>query len=89
MASREASQKYSTLAQSRLKRHLRPKTIFLAVHRHNDTVYCKRFQPGQFRLLSAFQAKATLAAAGDELPESGNDYRLSGSFQACWTAPAG
>jgi hypothetical protein len=50
-----------------LKRHLRPKTVFLAVHRHNDTVYYKRLQPGQFRLLSAFQAKATLAEACDEL----------------------
>jgi len=48
-----------------LKRHLKPKTIFLAVHRHNDTVYYKRLQPGQFRLLSAFQAKATLAGACD------------------------
>jgi hypothetical protein len=56
--------------QIRLKRHLRPKTIFLAVHRHDNMVYYKRLQPGQFRLLSAFQAKATLAAACDELAQS-------------------
>ncbi len=57
--------------QSRLQRHLRPKTIFLAVHRHNEMVYYKRLEPGQFRLLSAFQSKATLAAACEELAESG------------------
>jgi hypothetical protein len=56
--------------QNRLKRHLRPKTIFLAVHRHNNTVYYKRLKPGQFRLLSAFQAKATLAGACEQLAES-------------------
>jgi hypothetical protein len=56
--------------ENRLKRQLRPKTVFLAVHRHNNTVYYKRLQPGQFRLLSAFQAKATLAGACEQLAES-------------------
>jgi hypothetical protein len=51
------------------KRHLRPKTIFLAVHRHDHTVYYKRLQPGQFRLLSAFQSGATLADAFETLAE--------------------
>jgi hypothetical protein len=55
----------------RLKRHLRPKTVFLAVHRHAETVYYKRLQPGQFRLLSAFQSGATLAEACETLAESG------------------
>jgi hypothetical protein len=59
--------------QSLLKRHLRPKTIFLAVHRHNDTVYYKRLQAGQFRLLSAFRDGATLAAACDDLAQSGHE----------------
>ena len=54
----------------RLKRHLRPKTIFLAVHRHKDTVYYKRLQPAQFRLLSAFRAGATVAEACELLLES-------------------
>ena len=73
--------------QSRLKRHLQPKTIFLAVHRHNDTVYYKRLQPGQFRLLSAFQAKATLAAACDELAESGQaDLTQVKSWFESWAA---
>jgi hypothetical protein len=55
---------------SRLMRHLQPKTLFLAVHRHDDTVYYKRLQLGQFRLLSAFQAGATLAEACAELADS-------------------
>jgi hypothetical protein len=50
-----------------LKKHLRPKKIFLAVHRHNDTVYYKRLKPAQFRLLSAFKAGATLAEACEAL----------------------
>lgn len=52
------------------KRHLRPKTIFLAVHRHNNTVYYKRLQPAQFRLLSEFKRGATLAEACESLAES-------------------
>jgi hypothetical protein len=53
-----------------LKRHLKARTIFLAVHRHNDMVYYKRLLPGQFRLLSAFQGNATLAEACEELAKS-------------------
>jgi hypothetical protein len=55
---------------NRLKRPLRPKTIFLAVHRHNNTVYYKRLQPGQFYLLTAFQVKATVAEACEPLAAS-------------------
>ncbi len=47
--------------QSQLKRQLRPKTMQLAVHRHNNTVYYKRLQPGQYHLLSTLRAGATLA----------------------------
>jgi hypothetical protein len=49
----------------RLKRRLRPANLHLAVHRYQDTVYYKRLEPGQFRLLSAFLANATLADACD------------------------
>ena len=55
--------------RSRFKAHWRPKTIFLAVHRHDNMVYYKRLLPGQFRLLSAFHANATLAGAFDDLAE--------------------
>jgi hypothetical protein len=59
-----------TRKEGRRKRHLQPKTMFLAVHRHDDTVYYKRLHAGQFRLLSAFRAGATLAGACAELAES-------------------
>jgi hypothetical protein len=70
-----------------LKRRLRPKTIFLAVHRHNNFVYYKRLQPGQFRLLSAFQAKATLAEACNELAQwlPGDVTQIQSWFQS-WAA---
>jgi len=55
-----------------LKRHLRTKTIYLAVHRHNETVYYKRLQPGQFQLLSALRAGATLTEACETLVETGD-----------------
>ncbi len=44
-------------------RHLRSKPIFLAVHRHEETVYYKRLKPAQFRLLSAIQSGASLSEA--------------------------
>jgi hypothetical protein len=72
---------------SRRKRQLRPKTVFLAVHRHNNTVYYKRLQPGQFRLLSAFQAKATLAEACEQLAASAHeDLAKIKSWFETWAA---
>jgi hypothetical protein len=58
-----AIEKHRARKENRLKHQLQSKTVFLAVHRHNNTVYYKRLQPGQFRLLCAFQANATLAEA--------------------------
>jgi len=51
----------------RLRRRLKAATVFLAVHRHQDTVYYKRLEPGAFTVLSAFHAKATLAQACQQL----------------------
>ena len=66
---------------------LLPKTIFLAVHRHNHTVYYKRLQPGPFRLLRALQAKATLAEACEQLAESGQeDLAQVKTWFECWAA---
>jgi hypothetical protein len=53
-----------------IKRHLRRETVFLAVHRYDDTVYYKRLLPVQYRLLSAFKSGATLAEACEALVES-------------------
>ncbi len=76
-----------THRRSRLKRPLRPKTVFLAVHRHNNTVYYKRLQPGQFRLLCAFQATATVAEACEQLAESAQaDLGQVKSWFEAWAA---
>jgi hypothetical protein len=56
--------------RSRAERLLRPKTIFLAVYRLDNTVYYKRLPADQFRLLSAFKAGATLSEAYELLAES-------------------
>jgi hypothetical protein len=53
--------------KTRLTRGLKRKGNFLAVHRYQDLVYYKRLEPGQFRLLSALQAGATLENACAEL----------------------
>jgi hypothetical protein len=76
-----------TKHQRPLKRHLRPKTIFVAVHRHEDSVYYKRLQPGQFRLLSAFESRATVAEAFEMLAEfSGSDVVQIKNWFETWAA---
>ena len=70
-----------------LKRHLRPKTIYLAVHRHDDTVYYKRLEPGQFLLLRCFQSDATLAEACETFAKSKNsDVTQIKSWFETWAA---
>ncbi len=66
----EASNAMETrTARSRrqLKRRWKPATIFLAVHRHDDTVFYKRLEPGAFRVLSAFRSKASISEACQQL----------------------
>jgi hypothetical protein len=53
--------------KTRLTRGLKRKTNYLAVHRHQDLVYYKQLEPGQFRLLSALQNGASLEQACAEL----------------------
>jgi hypothetical protein len=53
-----------------IHRHLRPKPIRIAVHRHNNTVFYKRLHPAEFHLLSAFQKGMSLAAACEDLSQS-------------------
>jgi hypothetical protein len=53
--------------RNRLRRRLRPKTVYLAVHRHKDAVFYKRLEAAQFRMLSAFRENATIAEACNEL----------------------
>jgi len=53
--------------KTKVARGLKLKANFLAVHRHDDLIYYKRLEPGQFRLLSALQKGATLEKACAEL----------------------
>jgi len=63
----------SNAAELRRKGRTRPlkkfkaRITFLAVHRHENTVYYKRLDAGQFLLLSAFKDNATIAEACEEL----------------------
>ncbi len=50
-----------------LKQRWRPAPVFLAVHRHDDTVFYKRLDPGAFHVLSAFRTKSTIADACQQL----------------------
>jgi hypothetical protein len=51
----------------RLKRRVKPAKVFLAVHRHKDTVYYKRLEKDAFCVLSAFRKSATIAEACQQL----------------------
>jgi hypothetical protein len=66
----------------RLKRRLKAETVFLAVHRHHDTVYYKRLEPAAFRVLSAFRRKASIAQACQQLgPVQGNPSDLGAKIK--------
>jgi hypothetical protein len=60
--SNRASTTHTTRRSRRLHK-LRPETIYLAVHRFEDTVYYRRLVAEDFRLLSALQSGATLEEA--------------------------
>jgi hypothetical protein len=58
-----AFQEHPARLRRKLKRRLKPARVFLAVHRHKDTVYYKRLEEGAFRVLSEFRPKSTVAEA--------------------------
>jgi hypothetical protein len=70
--------------RNRLRRRLRPKTVFVAVHRYKDAVYYKRINPAQFCMLSAFQNNATIAEACDELAQTGTNTGDIGAEIKSW-----
>ena len=75
--------------KTRLARGLKRKTNFLAVHRHQDSVYYKRLEPGQFVLLSALQRGATLEKACAELVGlkiSGDPGKTMQKWFSSWAA---
>jgi hypothetical protein len=55
--------------RTRLTQRLKPKAIYLAVHRHNHSVYYKRLEAGQYHLLSAIQENSPLEEACVKLAE--------------------
>jgi hypothetical protein len=57
--------------RDRLRRRLRAREVFLAVHRYQDTVFYKRLEAGQFLMLTAFKENASLAEACGALAEAG------------------
>lgn len=66
-AASQAMEQQRQLLKSRLARALQPRVNFLAVHRHQDSVYYKRLDAVQYRLLRALQSGATLEAACGKL----------------------
>jgi len=64
-----------------------PEEIFLAVHRHAHTVYYKRLQPEEYRMLRAIRSGATLGAAieagfdGSVLPDRERPGFLQQAFR--------
>jgi hypothetical protein len=70
--------------RSRLKGRWKAQTVFLAVHRHNDTVYYKRLEPGAFCVLSAFRGKATIEQACEQLGAVEGDPADLGSKIKKW-----
>jgi hypothetical protein len=78
-----AMEAHPTRLRRRLRRRLRPAPVFLAVHRHKDTVYYKRLEPGAFAVLSAFRNKATIAEACQQLgPVQGAPAELGAKIKA-------
>ena len=68
----------------RLKGRLKAQTVYLAVHRHNDTVYYKRLEAGAFCVLSAFRGKATIEEACVQLGAVEGDPADLGSKIKKW-----
>jgi len=62
-----AMEEHPSRLRRRLKRRLKRQTIFLAVHRQNDTVYYKRLEPEAFRVVATFRDGASVAEACMEL----------------------
>jgi hypothetical protein len=64
---------------------LKPKTIFLAVHRVDDSVYFRRLQAPQYELLLAIQKGRTLAqAVGDTFAKRSNHSQADPSQVTHW-----
>jgi hypothetical protein len=82
-----ALERSRTSKRPALKRQLVPKTIYLAVHRHDETVYYKRLPRPQHLLLTRLQAGATLNEACEALARiPGADLSEVGEWFKTWAA---
>jgi hypothetical protein len=75
--------------KTKVARDLKRETNFLAVHRHQDLIYYKQLELGQFRLLTALQSGATLEKACAELVGlkiSGNPGETIQKWFSSWAA---
>jgi hypothetical protein len=82
-----AMERRRTAKRSKVRRALIPKRVFLAVHRQDETVYYKRLQPAQFRLLSMIQAGTTLGSACEWLARSpGGQVSAVGLWFKTWAS---
>jgi len=84
-ASNNASTGFSA-RRTRRMRTLPSEPVFLAVHRHDDSVYYRRLDPEDFHLLSAIRGGATLSQAIDAafansaMPEEDRPAHLQSAF---------
>ena len=61
-ASNAVTESHPAGARPAAKR-LKPREVFVAVHRLDDGVFYRRLEPEEFRILTAFRSGATLAKA--------------------------
>jgi len=93
--SSDASSNNATIARKRKRaRHvaaLEPEEIYLAVHRHENSVYYKRLSPEDYRLLSALMSGMPIGRAiemafeDSAIPEDQRAPFLQGAFQT-WSS---
>ncbi len=87
----EASNAVETDAKATIKRPKLPKkeSVFIAVHRYQNTLYYKRLEPEAFAMLSALRDGKSLAAAVGVVMQSDQDRDWSAEVQkwfASWTS---
>jgi hypothetical protein len=72
--------------QKGLREWQKPETVYLAVHRYGDSVYYKRLEAGQYRLLRALRSGQSLAEACLRLANERADDAELGNQVRAWFA---
>jgi hypothetical protein len=63
-----------------LARHRRPGEVFVAVHRFDDSIFYRRLEPGEYRILKRFAGGSTVAKA-----VAGAEVELLEGYFASWS----